>query len=144
MIITKSVEVTEIKQVPVGKLCNKCGNVFELYDDRIQSSNTPLGEYGNCKSEICDNCWIEFIKSFSIVPTGFMSDPNFTSSFDLDHNLHQQLFNEWKISGEWNCDENPWRDYYCGEAEELIDETNEENNGATIYPFVNFKPEVTD
>jgi len=144
MIITKPVEVTEIKQIPVGKVCNKCGLPFEIYDDRIQSSNTPLGEYGNCKSEICDNCWIEFIKTFAIVPTNFMSDPNFTSSFDLDHSLHQKLFDHWKTTGEWECNENPYRDYYCRDGMEDESELNEEENDTIIYQFEYYKPEVTE
>jgi len=112
MIITESVEITRTEQIVVGKLCNKCGNVFSSHAENIKTSNTDLGEYGNCKSEICDSCNLEFIKSFVIVPTGFKSSPHFTSSFDLDHELHQKLFDEWKISGIWNCDENPWRDFY--------------------------------
>jgi len=112
MIITESVEVTRTEKIVVGKLCNKCGNVFSSYAENIKTSNTDLGEYGNCKSEICDDCNLKFIKSFAIVPIGFKSSPHFTSSFDLDHELHQKLFDEWKISGIWNCDENPWQDYY--------------------------------
>jgi len=112
MIITESVEITRTEQIVVGKLCNKCGNVFSSYAENIKTSNTDLGEYGNCKSEICDDCWIKFIKTFSIVPSGFKSNPQFTSSFDLDHDLHQKLFVEWQETNVWNCDENPWRDYY--------------------------------
>jgi len=121
MIITESVEITRTEQVIVGRLCNKCGNVFSSHAENIKTSNTDLGEYGNCKSEICDDCWIEFIKTFSIVPSGFKSNPQFTSSFDLDHDLHQKLFVEWQETNVWNCDENPWRDYYEN-YDELISE----------------------
>jgi len=128
MIITESVEVTRTEQIVVGKLCNKCGNVFSSYAENIKTSNTDLGEYGNCKSEICDDCNLEFIKSFAIVPIGFKSSPHFTSSFDLDHELHQKLFDEWKISGIWNCDENPWQDYYSEDNSDQESEIYEEYN----------------
>ena len=54
MIITESVEITRTEQVIVGRLCNKCGNVFSSHAENIKTSNTDLGEYGNCKSEICE------------------------------------------------------------------------------------------
>ena len=126
MIITKSMEITRTEQIVVGKLCNKCGNVFSSYAENIKTSNTDLGEYGNCKSEICDSCNLEFIKSFAIVPTGFKSSPHFTSSFDLDHELHQKLFDEWKISGIWNCNEDPWKEYYSFDNFNQDDESYEE------------------
>jgi len=122
MIITKSVEVVRTEQIIIGKQCNKCGKPFNPHDENIQPFNTSLGDYGNCKSEICDVCSLEFIKSFAIVPTGFMSSPHFTSSFDLDHELHQSLFEEWQRTGIWNCDEDPWRDYYHND-----DDSQEEN-----------------
>ena len=131
MIITESVEVTRTEQIVVGKLCNKCGNVFSSYAENIKTSNTDLGEYGNCKSEICDDCWIKFIRTFSIVPSGFKSNPQFTSSFDLDHDLHQKLFVEWQETNTWNCDENPWKNYYgdgnSGEDNESYEEYEEYN-----------------
>jgi len=137
MIITKSIEVTRTEQIVVGKLCNKCGNVFSSYAENIKTSNTDLGEYGNCKSEICDDCWIKFIRTFSIVPSGFKSNPQFTSSFDLDHDLHQKLFIEWQETNVWNCDDNPWRDYYSEdnldqefESYEEYEEYNEEISDA--------------
>ena len=126
MIITKSMEITRTEQIVVGKLCNKCGNVFSSHAEDIKTSDTDLGEYGNCKSEICDKCWIEFIRTFSIVPTGFKSNPQFTSSFDLDHDLHQKLFVEWQETNVWNCDENPWREYYSSDNLNQDDESYEE------------------
>jgi len=128
MIITESVEITRTEQVIVGRLCNKCGNVFSSHAENIKTSNTDLGEYGNCKSEICDDCWIKFIRTFSIVPSGFKSNPQFTSSFDLDHDLHQKLFVEWQETNVWNCDENPWRDYYSnGNSDQEFEEYEEYN-----------------
>jgi len=112
MRIINKVEKIVTKNELVGIICNKCGNLFSPHDDKIQPLNTPLGDYGDCKFELCDDCSLEIIKTFAIVPENFMSDSNFISSFDLDHELHQQLFDEWKSSGKWNCDENPWRDYY--------------------------------
>jgi len=111
MKIYENVETVVIVQNQKGSLCNKCGEVFEPHDDKIQSFDLQLG-YHNWKYELCDNCLVEMIRGFLIVPSGFMSDPNFTSSFDIDHDLHQKLFDEWKVSGIWNCNENPWKDYY--------------------------------
>jgi len=122
MRIYENVETLVIVSNLKGILCNKCGKPFNPHDENIQPFNTSLGDYGNCKSEICDVCALEFIKSFVIVPNGFMSSPHFTSSFDLDHELHQKLFDAWKISGVWNCDENPWKDYY-----DNSDDSQEEN-----------------
>jgi len=117
MLIVKTVETIVYEQQIVGSLCNKCGNVFGPHDETIKPSNANLGEYGNSKYEICDECHLKFIKSFLIVPTGFMSSPFFTSSFDLDHELHQRLFDEWRQTGVWNWDEDPWRDYYSDNEE---------------------------
>jgi len=136
MIITKSVEITRTEQIVVGKVCNKCGNVFSPHAEDIQPSNTDLGEYGNCKSEICNNCWLEFIRSFSIVPTGFKSSPHFTSSFDLDHELHQSLFKEWQISNVWNCDENPWKNYYS--------DGNSDQDNESCEEYEEYNEEISD
>jgi len=125
MRITKSVEVTKNEQFLVGSLCNKCGEVFEPHDDKIQSFNLQLG-YHNWQYELCDDCIVDMVRSFLIVPSGFMSDPNFTSSFDIDHELHQNLFDEWKLSGKWNCDENPWRDFYSEDNSDQEFESYEE------------------
>jgi len=135
MKITENVEVIVPKLR--GFICNKCGNAFDSHDDNIQSLNTKLGQdYGDCKFELCSNCILEIFKDFLIVPTGFMSDPTFTSSFDLDHDLHQNLFNEWKIINIWNCDENPYRDYYENydeySEEESYDEFDEENENIEV------------
>jgi len=121
MRIIENVETIVTVQDLKGIVCNKCGEVFSPHDDNIQTLNTPLGEYGDCKYDICNKCTLEFIRGFAIVPTSFKSSPNFTSSFDLDHELHQQLFDKWKESGIWDCDENPWRDYYSidGSDQEL-------------------------
>ena len=122
MRIYDNVETVVIVPVLVGSLCNKCGNVFEPNDTNIQPLNTPLVGYGNLKYEICNDCQLKFIKSFTIVPTNFKSSPHFTSSFDLDHDLHQSLFEEWKKTDVWNCDENPWKSYY---SEDILDQENE-------------------
>ena len=121
MIIVENIETVIVQQKTVGKLCNKCGLPFSPHAEDIKTTNTDLGEYGNPKYEICDKCHLEFIKSFAIVPTNFKSSPYFTSSFDLDHDLHQNLFEQWQISGIWNCDEDPWRDYYENYEEYLLD-----------------------
>ena len=121
MRIFENVETIVVVSELKGVLCNKCGEVFSSHDDKIQSVNTPLGEYGDCKFEMCDKCILKMIKGFAIVPTNFKSNPNYTSSFDLDHTLHQKLFKQWQETNVWNCDENPWRDYYEN-YDELISE----------------------
>jgi len=129
MRVFEKVETVIVEQILVGSLCNKCGKVFSPHAENIKTSITDLGEYGKCVSEICDDCNLEFIKSFLIVPNGFKSSPHFTSSFDLDHELHQTLFKEWQISGIWNCDENPWKDYYENNDDFLQEENYEEYYG---------------
>lgn len=116
-IVEKVVPVKE----PRGSLCNKCGEPFEPYDNEILPFNVPLG-YENWKYDLCYTCHLEFIRSFKIVPDGFKSDPNFTSSFDLNHDYHQQLFDEWKETGEWHSNENPIRDEWMGVDEEYYQE----------------------
>ena len=134
MIITKRVEVTKTEQILVGKVCNKCGNVFEPHDEQVKPFESQMGYNVNWKCELCDMCILSIIKTFAIVPENFMSDSNFTSSFDLDHELHQRLFDVWKATNVWNCDENPWRDYYSEYNEnqelELYEECNEEISDA--------------
>lgn len=96
-----------------GTLCNKCGKVFEAYDDSVKQFDLPMG-YEIFKFDLCYDCIMDIIKTFKIVPTGFKSDPSYTSSYDLDHELHQELFETWKISNEWpdDKDENPyWEEY---------------------------------
>jgi hypothetical protein len=103
----KIIEESELR----GIQCNRCEEVFEPYDELVQPFNLPLhNEYGQINFDLCENCLLEIIKELKIVPNGFKSDSGFTSSFDLDHGLHQQLFDEWKRTGIWNNDENPYRD----------------------------------
>jgi hypothetical protein len=123
--VQKTVEQSNLK----GIQCNRCEEIFEPYDELIQPFDLPLhNEYGQINFDLCNKCLLEIIKELKIVPNGFKSDSGFTSSFDLDHELHQQLFDEWKETGIWNNDENPYRDaWMCGMAniekeEELFDE----------------------
>ena len=124
MIIAKSVDVTRVEQIQLGKICNGCGNVFEPYDEQVKSFESQMGYNVTWKYELCSTCILGIIKTFAIVPENFMSDSNFTSSFDLDHDLHQKLFVEWQETNVWNCDENPWRDYYENYDELISEEEN--------------------
>jgi len=136
MRIYENIETLVVVSDLKGIVCNKCGEVFSSHDDKIQPFNTPLGDYGDCKYEICDTCSLEFIKSFTIVPENFMSDSNFTSSFDLDHELHQRLFDEWKSSNVWNCDENPYKDHYS--------ESNSDQEFESYEEYEEYNEEVSD
>jgi len=136
MRIFENVETIVVVSELKGVLCNKCGEVFSSHDDKIQSVNTPLGEYGDCKFEMCDKCILKMIKGFAIVPTNFKSNPNYTSSFDLDHTLHQKLFKQWQETNVWNCDENPWKDYYSS------DNLNQDNESYEEYEEYN--EEISD
>ena len=134
MIISKSVDVTRVEQIQLGKMCNGCGNIFEPYDEQVKSFESQIGYNVTWKYELCSTCILGIIKTFAIVPENFMSDSNFTSSFDLDHDLHQKLFVEWQETNIWNCDENPWQDYYSednsDQESEIYEEYNEEISDA--------------
>ena len=114
MRVFNNVETKVIIQETVGIICNKCGEVFTPSpSDGVQKFKVTFGEGSRFDSDwhldICDNCVSDIVKTFKVVPDGFMSESQFyVSSFDLDHDLHQRLFDEWKETGEWNCDENPW------------------------------------
>jgi len=116
MIITKSVEVIRTEQIVVGKLCNKCGNVFEIFDESIQPINTNQGKY-----EICNDCELKFIRTFKHVPENFMNESGYVPAFITDHDLHQSLFEEWQRSGEWNYDDNPYKND-CENYDDCLEE----------------------
>ena len=76
------------------------------------------------------------MKEFLVVPDNFMGEKAYVPAFISDHELHQSLFDEWKISGEWNYDDNPWKNYYGDgsqqglESYEEYEEYNEEISDA--------------
>jgi hypothetical protein len=100
--VKKTIEENE----PRGIQCNKCGEFFDPSDENIEQVNTTSGKY-----DVCKTCQTKIFKGFAIVPEGFMSTtPFYISAYELDHELHQKLFDEWKLTGIWNWDENPIRD----------------------------------
>lgn len=120
MKIVENVEQVVTVEIPKGTICNHCGETFEPYDSKIKSFSSDLEESQSVSAELCEVCLIHIIKGFKIVPTGFMSHlPYYASAYDIDHELHQKLFEEWKISNVWNWpDENPYKEYMPVEDEE--------------------------
>jgi len=113
MRIAESVQKVMIVEETRGIQCNKCGTVFQPYDEKIKEFNAPLGNSNDVRCDLCDDCLLEIIRTFKVVPTGFMSETGYTSSFETDKELHQNLFEEWKLTNEWNCeDENPYKEFY--------------------------------
>lgn len=115
MRITKKVEI--LADEIVGIQCNKCGNWFEPnYTNTTQSFNTEFGEGSKYETswdfEMCESCLENLVKTFKVVPSGFMGERSYVPAFITDHDLHQELFEEWKISGEWNYDDNPYKEFY--------------------------------
>ena len=113
MRITSARETIVIVDDLEGLVCNCCGKLFKPeQSDLVQHFDLHFGYHskfdnkGNWKGEICENCYVAFIKTFKIVPENFMSDPDYISDYDKDHNLHQELFDNWKETDEWPEDEN--------------------------------------
>ena len=113
MRISENVEQTVTVSIPRGTICNRCGEPYSPYDENIHPFNSSLGYSENVGSDLCETCITNIIKTFKIVPTGFMSNlPCYESTYDTDHELHQRLFDEWKLTGIWNWpDENPYKEY---------------------------------
>lgn len=104
----KVVVVSELK----GIQCHRCGNIFNPYDESIIPVDISCGQFGNWKQDLCQECLFKIVKEFMIVPEGFMKDPSCDAEYDTNYDLRQQLFDEWKETGEWNYSENPYADYY--------------------------------
>jgi len=139
MRITKKV-TKEVDEV-VANQCHKCGIWFESdNNDTTQSFHidfSPASKYDfPWDVTLCETCLEKIVKEFLIVPDNFMGEKAYVPIFISDHELHQSLFDEWKISGEWNYDENPWKNYYGdGSQQELesyeeYEEYNEEISDA--------------
>ena len=127
MKVFENIETVVIVQEEKGIICNRCGKVTLPYDEMMQSINLPFGQYGNWKFDLCSECLFNFIKEFQIVPENFTPIPANVAS--LDHDLHQELFNEWKNTNEWKWEEeDPYKDYYSNELmpNELKSELDEE------------------
>lgn len=100
--------------------CNCCGKSFEVENSGSVQQFAPMFGYdsqydssGFWRFDMCEDCLVNLVKGFKVVPEGFMRDKSYIQTFELDHDLHQKLFEEWKKTGEWNCeDENPYKEYY--------------------------------
>ena len=132
-----------------GLQCNGCGNIFnpdhedmtQRFDDLRFSYRSKYSNQKPFSFELCESCLLKIVRGFEIVPENFMSDASQISTCDNDHELHQKTFDKWKVTNEWEYDnENYWEDYFESKA----DDSEGNNETATIYPFVNYKPEVTD
>jgi len=130
MRITKKV-IKEVDEV-VATQCHKCGIWFESnINDTTQSFNIEFNQASKYEYPwgvtLCETCLEKIVKEFLIVPDNFMGEKSHVPAFISDHELHQNLFDEWKISGEWNYDENPWKSYYSS------DNANQDNESCEEY-----------
>lgn len=109
----KLVTVSELK----GIQCNKCGEIFEPnYDNptrQFRADETNSGVFtSDFQFDLCEKCLIEIVKQFNIVPDNFMRRSGYVPSYIEDGDLHQELFEKWKLTEEWENDgDNPFRDY---------------------------------
>lgn len=116
-----------------GIICNGCGDAFEPnYSDTTQEFATVDKNNSRYptpfKFELCETCLTKIVKTFKIVPENFMNETAYVPSFMSDHDLHQKLFDEWKSTDKWNCDENPYKEYYKYSGNEInINESELEN-----------------
>lgn len=104
---TKKVE----KQIEeVSAACNKCGKKFEknksdlCWDAQLHNFGVS-GGYGSeydmesFDFDLCEECVNELVKTFMIVPNGFKMG----SFVYPKHEHHQKVFNNWKVTGEWEA-----------------------------------------
>lgn len=92
------------KQVETSCYCNKCSKLSKRseMDSSHKNINLEFGYESKHDSEIwnfdlCEECLIEFIKTFNIVPDGFYQDKTY---YPLEKN-HQKSFEIWKKTNEW-------------------------------------------
>jgi len=119
--VQKTIEDHELK----GIQCNKCGEIFEPnYGNIIHEINISDGYSSkftsSFKFDICEKCLTKFLKEFLLVPDNFMNDFAGVPSYATDHELHQQLFNEWKETEKWNYEENPIRDAWIDRLDKTV------------------------
>jgi hypothetical protein len=121
--VTKTQIVTETKDVVVSRTvcCNKCGESYvqktqyandydpndytneHFWEAEIHEFNVGFG-YGSkydmesWQFDLCDDCLTDLVKSFRVVPNGFMCD----GSSWLEGEEHQRVFDNWKETGDWD------------------------------------------
>jgi|GEM_PF-2621711 len=84
-------------------ICNKCGkSIKRSYDEDFKTINLDFGYESSFDGEtwsfdLCDDCLEEMIKTFKYPPSGFKIDNHLL----LDDDMHQRVFEDWKITGEW-------------------------------------------
>jgi hypothetical protein len=91
--------VTEEKDVHISTTCNKCAKIVEpeqvdhyvwetfAYEMYVDFKEGSPYERERWKFDLCEECIIELVKSFKIVPEWF--------NFSKDP---QKVFEEWKVS----------------------------------------------
>ncbi|MFD0712284.1 hypothetical protein [Paenibacillus sp. GCM10027626] len=113
--VTELREITRLEQVVVSSsiVCNKCGKqaMYRPLPDKtakdeqqiqMQSFECSFGyssryDNENWSFELCEECLLELVRSFKLVPQGFRS-----SDYDLyDETKHQKIFEHWQRTGEW-------------------------------------------
>lgn len=92
--------------------CNKCGKRCDLENMEFSFDIDMLHEflvsfgYGSSYDmeswgfDLCEDCLLELIKTFKIVPEGFRLDEY--SPLDSGGFEHQLTFEDWKNTSEWN------------------------------------------
>lgn len=93
--------------------CDKCGKStvsikddYDFVNDLYHNVGFSFG-YGssydleNWSFDICEDCLVNFIKTFKHVPSGFQLDTSIALVKD-ESDEHQKLFDHWKKTGEWD------------------------------------------
>lgn len=84
-------------------ICNRCGKEVLKFDFEPYQDVVFYWGYGgkfDCEAwrfSLCEDCVLEMIKEFKIVPSGFRID-YYTP---LTKEQHQKTFEDWKKTGEW-------------------------------------------
>ncbi|TPF18077.1 hypothetical protein [Priestia megaterium] len=110
--VIEEIEVTRKESITKEKIvmCNKCGceskgvDRDNFYDSQFQNIDCSFG-YGSdydmeaWNFDLCEECLVEFIKTFKHVPDGFKLDSHYM--IIKDRSEHQKVFNEWKATDNW-------------------------------------------
>lgn len=125
MRIIENKEIMQTIEILTEVRCNCCGENIQFEKlGLVQQLNLSFeygSEYENQKLQIdmCEDCLTSLMKTFKIVPSGFMGESAYIPKFITDHKLHQELFEEWQRTGEWNYDDNP---YNCDYDENYLED----------------------
>lgn len=111
----KKKRLTQVTEVTVSETvtCNRCGkSTISVKDehnfdiDLYHNVGFSFGYGSNFDMErwsfdICEDCLVDFIKTFKHVPSGFQLDPSIIL-VENESDEHQMLFDHWKKTGEWD------------------------------------------